>query len=342
VRVLYLSPGHHAHDDRFVNAIAALGHDPVLSTAPLEAPGELARLLAKVRPGMVQAGPLEPLARLALAAGARPLVAMSWGFDLLLDEQGPAGERIAWTASHSDALLVDCRAAADVALTMGVRADRIFTLPWGVDLARFQRQDARTRASRRHRMGWDDKVVVISARAHEPLYRVEVVIEGFAAAARTRPELRLLVLGEGSETQRLREVARERCADGAVLFVGRVPNSELPEYLGAADVYVAASRVDGSSVTLLEAMAVGLPVLVSDIPGSREWVEPPQNGLLFPVDDPASLASGLVRLGADPYARGAMGASGRRLIEQRADWQKNIHTLDEAYRVAEKAMSEGL
>ena len=340
MRVLYLSPGHHAHDDRFVEAITAVGHEPVLSTAALARPEDVARILAQVRPDIVHAGPLEPIARLAAEAGARPLVAMSWGFDLLRDAQGPARERIAWTLGQVDALLVDCEAAAAVATRMGMPPGRIFRLPWGVDLTRFRPLSCFAAAAWRRRMGWEEAVVVVSARAHEQLYGIDVVIDGFAAAAASLPELRLLVLGDGHLTPRLRAYANERCPAGRVVFTGRVPNSELAEHLGGADIYVAASHVDGSSVTLPAARAVGLPVVVSDIPGNREWVEPGFNGLLFPVADAPALASSIVELGGDSATRAAMGAHGLAVVEARADWQKNRLILSPLYRVAASAAAE--
>jgi L-malate glycosyltransferase len=334
VRVLYLSSGHTAHDDRFIEAIAADGHEPVLWTGSPTRPEQIAEILARVKPDVVHAGPLEPMARLAAEASARPLAAVSWGFDLLLDTQGPDRDRIAWTVRQADALLVDCQAAAAVAVQMGMASNRIFTLPWGVDLERFRPPSAYARAAWRRRMGWEDAIVLISARAHEELYGIDVIIDGFAAVAASLPRLRLLVLGDGSLTPRLVAYANDRCPSGSVAFAGSVPNSELAEHLGGADIYVAASRVDGSSVTLLEAMAVGLPVVVSDIPGNREWVTSGFNGLLFPVADALALGSSIMELVGDSSTRATLGARGLAVVQKRADWQKNRLILDAFYRAA--------
>ena len=74
-----------------------------------------------------------------------------------------------------------------------------------------------------------------------------------------------------------------------VFFGGHVPQIDLPGYYQAADLYISASHSDGSSVSLMEALASGLPVLVSDIPGNVEWVEPGRQGWLFKDSDVTSL-----------------------------------------------------
>jgi glycosyltransferase involved in cell wall biosynthesis len=97
---------------------------------------------------------------------------------------------------------------------------------------------------------------------------------------------------------------------------------------------VSASRSDGSSISLLEAMACGLPAVVSDIAGNREWVEPGVNGDWFGVGEPASLAGILSTISSDPARLGAMRSEARRTAEVRADWRRNFQELLRAYALA--------
>jgi glycosyltransferase involved in cell wall biosynthesis len=335
VRILYLSPGHPVHDARFIEAIAAAGHQPMVPAVCPHEIGEVQRLLSEARPDVVHAGPIGTLAWLAARAGARPLVSVSWGFDLLGDTRDSEEDRVRWTLSRTDTLLVDCHAAAQVAASLGMAADRIFEIPWGVDLERFrQGQD---RLASRKRYGWDGKIVVLSARAHEPKYGAETVVEGFCLAAVSQPDLYLVVLGQGSLTGRLVARVRESGSAASVAFLGEVDNRKVADYLRAADIYVSASRVDGSSVTLLEAMATGLPAVVTDIPGNREWVEPGVTGLLFPVDDAPALGRAILQVAGDASLRQAMGARARTIVEERANWRENRAILDTLYRAAVRA-----
>jgi glycosyltransferase involved in cell wall biosynthesis len=124
-----------------------------------------------------------------------------------------------------------------------------------------------------------------------------------------------------------------------VIFPGQVSYAELPQFYRSADLYVAATRSDGTSISLLEAMACGCPVLVSDIPGNREWVEEGVNGWLFPEGNAEALAQGILRAIEVRKQLPRMGEAARQIAEQRADWVKNFNQLLEAYRLAMKAAS---
>lgn len=332
MRVLYLSPGHPAHDARFVEAIEAAGHQPITAAACPRDIGDVQRLLLETRPDVVHAGPLGTLAWLAAQAGARPLVAVSWGFDLLGDTRDMQEDRVRFTLPRTDALLVDCHAAAEVATDLGMAADRIFEIPWGVDLELFRQGPDRAASRARH--GWHGKTMVLSARAHEPKYGLETIVQGFIIANASQSGLHLVVLGRGSLTEKLVEEVRRSGSAASVSFLGAVGNREVADYLRAADVYVSASRVDGSSVTLLEAMATGLPSVVTDILGNREWIEPGATGLLFPVGDAPALGTAILQVAGDASLRRAMGARARMIVEERANWRENRVKLDALYRAA--------
>ena len=77
-----------------------------------------------------------------------------------------------------------------------------------------------------------------------------------------------------------------------IKLVGRVPNAGLPVYLNASDVYISTSLSDGTSLSLLEAMACGLGLVVSDVPAIKEWVGP-GNGIMIPRKDSDAVASAL-------------------------------------------------
>ena len=175
-------------------------------------------------------------------------------------------------------------------------------------------------------------MVIVSARAWEPLYGMSLVAEAFVLASKKEPNLRLLMLGDGSERKRIRSELGSLIASSHL--PGQVDHSELPRYLRAADVYVSASRSDGSSVTLLESMAVGLPAIVSDIPSNREWVEEGVNCWTFRDGDPQSLSVAILRACASRQELPTMGRAARRVAEARADWRVNFPCLLEGYEAA--------
>jgi glycosyltransferase involved in cell wall biosynthesis len=98
-----------------------------------------------------------------------------------------------------------------------------------------------------------------------------------------------------------------------------------------ADLYVSPSHVDGSSVSLLEALACGLPCLVSDIPGNREWIEEDVNGWSFRDGDAEDLAGKISLAIKSRKFLPRIGELARKTAEEKADWKKNFGKLLEAY-----------
>lgn len=119
--------------------------------------------------------------------------------------------------------------------------------------------------------------------------------------------------------------------DARVIFPGQVGFSNLPESYRSSDLYISASHSDGTSISLLEAMACGIPVLVSDIPGNREWVVSGENGWLFNQRDPSALASAILEAYTDRNRLIEMGINARNSVEGRADWKINFQKMLQAY-----------
>ncbi len=345
MKVAYLTSGHAVHDEVFTEAIRGAGHEVAVTRVPRPTssadhrPRAVVEGALRAKPDIVHAGPIQAVAALVADLGGSPLVTASWGFDLIADTAHAAGrERAAWALERSSVLIVDCVAAREVASRLGMDRDRIVTLPWGVDLQRFK-GDRPGSAQTSGREDRDDRpIVLLTARQHEPIYGVDVVIEAFVMAAARQPRLELVVIGEGSLTSVLEARIASAGLVDRVQFVGPVPHETLPDWMAAADLYVSGSHVDGSSVTLLEAMASGLPAIVSNIVGNREWVEDGQSGAWFADGDADALAACLVEFSSMPRTRLAeFGALGRRIVEARADWHANLSRLWDAYRMAAAA-----
>jgi glycosyltransferase involved in cell wall biosynthesis len=98
-----------------------------------------------------------------------------------------------------------------------------------------------------------------------------------------------------------------------------------------ADLYISASHVDGSSVSLMEALACGLPCIVSDIPANREWVTNGVNGWIFPDGDVDALAGIISKAAEQHESLARFGRNARTTAEEKADWKRNFKKLLEAY-----------
>jgi glycosyltransferase involved in cell wall biosynthesis len=119
-----------------------------------------------------------------------------------------------------------------------------------------------------------------------------------------------------------------------VYFPGQVNFAGLPGYYRSSSLYLSASHSDGTSISLLEALGCGCPVLVSDIPGNREWITPGKQGWLFADGDVDSLTRGLLEILKNRECLPQVSLAARELAEQRADWEVNFPKLLKAYAIA--------
>ncbi|MFV1858023.1 MAG: glycosyltransferase family 4 protein [Anaerolineales bacterium] len=353
MRVLYLSRGGNPHDRRFLTALAETEHSvfflPMEASASserkfvpgkieiLDLPGmlnpiDLGEVLERIRPDLVHAGPIQGGAYLTAQAGWHPLVSMSWGSDLLVDAQSGEGrDRAEYALRASDILVCDCQTVREAAIRLGMPGERIVVFPWGVDLKRFSPgQDG----GLRDRLGWQDKFVILSARAWEPLYGVDLIVKAFIKTSEKDPSLRLLMLGQGSlRAELLTSLERAGLSD-RIHAPGTMETHELPTYYRASDLYVSASHSDGTSISLLESMACGLPAIVSDIPANQEWVVPEGTGWWFQDGNEADLSDAIVESVAYRERLHEMGNRARKIAEDRGDWQENFKKLLDAYEMA--------
>jgi phosphatidylinositol alpha-mannosyltransferase len=166
----------------------------------------------------------------------------------------------------------------------------------------------------------------------EPRKGFRIAAEALARVLRRVPDARLLVVGDGPERGVWGEcppAVRER-----IMMLGAVSNAELPPYHAAAEIFVApATGRESFGIILVEALAAGLPVAGSDIPGYREVVRNGIEGLLSRPGDPAGLADGIVTLLTEPalYARLREAAAHR---ADRFHWARIAEEVEEVYREA--------
>jgi sugar transferase (PEP-CTERM/EpsH1 system associated) len=143
------------------------------------------------------------------------------------------------------------------------------------------------------------------------------------------PGFRLTVVGDGPDQARLLALSEELGLGEHVCFLGF--RSDVSALLGAADVFVLSSLTEGISLTLLEAMAAGLPVVATDVGGNREVVVPGQTGLLVPAGSPAALAGAVLEVLHRPEQAQAMGAAGRRRVEEQFSLRHTVAQYERLY-----------
>jgi glycosyltransferase involved in cell wall biosynthesis len=217
---------------------------------------QLRRLVKRLRPDVVNAHYLSSYGVLAALASSRPLVQTTWGTDIHVTAKRPIRRTIAKLALRRAILATgDSRSLLEgiAELAPGLDTHRFVFGPSGLPTSGLTSGDRR---------------VVLSPRAHEPLYNIDVVLGAWDALAPHLPHHELVVAGTGSLTAELRALAGRR-----VRFVGQVDHDEITQLLGSSEVVLSIPDEDATSASVLEALAAGCAVVATDVDAAREWLD---------------------------------------------------------------------
>lgn len=216
------------------------------------------------------------------------------------------------------------------ALRTGFPAGKIKVIHNGVDTARFRPQEE-LRRSMRQRLGIaPDEFCIGAVGRLEPVKDIATLLRAAAQMPGLARGCRLLIAGDGREATALGELAQSIPElKLRTQFVGEI--QEIPEFLNALDVYVLPSLFEGICNSLLEAMAVGVPVVATATGGNPEVVIDGQSGLLFPVADAAALAAILERLRLQSDLRARLGEQARLRIRDHFSLESMVAGYEELY-----------
>lgn len=311
---------------------AAMGRFPgvlrLITATRLRAAG-FYRELDRINPDLVHAHYVSDYGFLASLSRRHPMIVSAWGSDLLVDPGLSVITRrlVRWVLARADLITYNSDQLGQAARAMGAPPERLLQVVLGVSEEMLDALSTRTVTPA------DRKPMILSQRSLErPLYNVDVVIKAMPRVLRRVPEARLVVGGEGALKEQLQGLARRLEVAEAVEFAGTATwPVGLAERLGKAAVYVSVPSSEGTSVTMLEAMAAGAYPVVSDLPANREWVSG-EGGTVVPVREIEPLADAMITALEEPARRSSAAKHNRELIEQRGLWEVNMARMEKAYR----------
>lgn len=360
MRIAYLSRGHNVYDRRFLEKMVERGHEPYLISyfpskkvevervpvlhydvssilrfprlTSLQIAWHLRRVLKEIAPDILHTGQIQYEGFYGALSGFHPTLSMPWGSDVLVYPDRRLTDRwiTIFTLRRADWITCDCKLVKDrIVKLVGYPAERITVFPWGIDLNTFRPLTGPYPV--RERLGWEENPVLIMTRSFRSIYGIEHFIEALPAVIRQCPEARAILVGTGPLEEEFRKRIAGLGLTEYVHFAGWVDEEAMAGYLNASDIYVTTSLSDGTSASMLEAMACGLPVVVSDAPAYFEWVDDGVNGFIVPRRDSIRLAERLVQLLEDAALREAMGKHNLAIARERADWERNFSVLEGIY-----------
>ena len=202
---------------------------------------------------------------------------------------------------------------------LGPLQDKITVICNGVDIRRYQRPVDKTSLRRRLGLAENARFMVMVATFKEQKGH-RYLIEAASPLVSQYPDLQFLLIGDGDLREEITAQARASGLNGQVHFMGL--RNDIPDLLAASDIFILPSLWEGLPMALVEAMASGLPVIATEVSGTKQVMVPGETGLLVAPGDSQQLIQAMIRLLCDPAGAKAMGAAAKRRVEAYFSAQK--------------------
>lgn len=354
IRITLLAAGNSIHTVRWANTLSRRNYDVHLVTLnsihpelspqvkvhklPFPAPAGyllnipfLRSYLKKNPPDILHAHYAAGYGTLGRFAGRRPYLLSVWGSDVyVVPNHGHWKKRtVEKNLQAADWICSTSKAMADQTRSITSQLKGISITPFGIDIERFCKFDAKR----------GSELTIGTIKTLDPVYGIDILIRAFAKCLTNLQEsspavaerLRLRIVGGGPELSNLEQLAESLGIAEATHFVGPVPHEMVPHELQKMDIFVAASRSESFGVSVLEANACQLPVVVTNVGGLPEIVIDGETGLIVEPDDPDALSEKLTTLIVDPALREQLGENGRVHVAENFSWDTSVDIMETVY-----------
>ena len=294
---------------------------------------QLSRIIKKFKPDIIHAGWVQLDGFVAALTGFKPILQMPWGSDILIFpfESEKYLEQARFVLNGATHITCDCEEVKKNIIELAsYDEDKITVMPWGIDLKLFNPE--RKNLDIIKKLDWQDKRIIIMTRSFNTIYGIHFFLMALPKIIKSEGQARVLLVGTGPLEEDLKEIVNSLDLNQYIHFVGSVPNDHLAYYLNSAEVYISTSKSDGASLSLLEAMACGLPLVVSDVPAICEWVADGENGYVVPRKKVKPISDKVLLLLNDQDSAKKMGKLNLKIAQEKADWDKNYLVLENIYR----------
>lgn len=191
-------------------------------------------------------------------------------------------------------------------------------IPFGINVSEFSRLDESKKSPA-------NSITIGTIKSIEKIYGIDLLIKAFALAVKeTKLDLRLKIIGDGSLMDEYQELVKSLQIDNLVTFTGRISHNKVSEALHSFHIFANLSRQESFGVSVLEASAAGLPVIVSDINGLKEVYIESQTGVSVNILDLNDVKQKLLDLASNEDERVKLGKNGQRFVNENFDWNSCV------------------
>jgi glycosyltransferase involved in cell wall biosynthesis len=289
------------------------------------------KVINEFKPDIIHSGYLWQTGILAALSGFHPHLSMPWGSDILTDPENNYIKRyfVKKVLNSCDHIQCDAEYVKNkIVKDFKISANKITVFPWGIELEKFYKSD-KSEARKKLNIS-ENKFVIIYNRSLENIYGYRYLLEAFLDFSRDKNDVIMLMLSDGSGKNEVIKYINENELEEKILLIGRVPNNELPVFLNSSDIYVSSSLSDGTSLSLLEAMACGLGIIVTNVPAITEWVNN-NNAIVVNKKNIKELSDAMNEYYNNRKKITEHSFINIEIAKQKADWNKNYEKLKLIY-----------
>ena len=289
------------------------------------------KIIKEVEPDILHGGYANISGFISAVVGFHPFLLMPWGSDILSDPINNIfiNKLVKYAVTHADMITCDAETVKKrIVENYEYNPDKIIVFPWGIDLNKFNPNNNEVPVDL---LEWNEKIVVICTRQHKEVYGIEYLINAIPKIIKENENIRFIFIGDGHLTEKYKLQLNKDRMNQYVKFTGRIDNNQLPQYLTNSSIYVSPSLSDGSSLSLMEALACSLPVIVTNIDANLEWVKDYHNGIIVSPKNTENLVNSIIKLSHDKSLCSKMAIINLQIANEKANWDTNFKKLEEIY-----------
>lgn len=294
---------------------------------------KIKRLIKETKPDIIHAHYVTSYGHLAALTKLKPFVMTAWGSDILVAprEHWLVKQIVRYVLKKADFITCDAAHMKKAMVELGADDSKIKIINFGIDTRKFSPGEKNNEL--RKKIGFPkNSKIVISLRSLEPIYDIESLIIAVPEIIKSIPDAKFIIIGKGSVEDKLKRMAKDLCPENSVSFLGRIENNDLPQYIRLSDVYVSTSLSDGGiAASTAEAMACGIPVVITGSADNRQWINDGQNGFIIPIKSPKAIMEKVCFFLKNESLREKIGKAGRETIIKKNDYYKEMSKMESIY-----------
>ena len=290
------------------------------------------KILKEIKPDIIHVHQISSLAYIVPFLKFHPYVLSAWGTDILLRPNMKKSYSLLASNTIKKADLLHCDGVKTWKAfeNLGASLNKIVKIYFGVDTDNFD--STKGSVEFKKKIETEQSIMIISTRQLSSIYNIETIIRAIPIVIKEIPDTKFIIGSSGPQKEELEKLTSDLNVSENTIFTGRISDENFPHYVASADIYVSTSLSDaGLSSSTAEAMACGLPVIVTEDPDNRYWIKNGVNGFIIPTKNPEILAEKIVELINNKKLRQEMGARNRKLIVEKNNYFIEMGKMEKVY-----------